>query len=57
MADRKAKRTSFAEVTCKIHGTKKPGRNWTDQFPQVNCPIPQTRRERQGGCPMCKSIS
>jgi len=53
MAEKKVKRTKYATVTCNIHGTQRQGANWTAQFKQLNCAIPKTKREEQGGCPIC----
>lgn len=53
MADRKTKKTKWAEVTCELHGKKMSNATWKDKFPQVKVSIAKNRRERRSGCPEC----
>lgn len=43
-------KTPKAIVKCKLHGTF----NYKNKTYEVLMPLPQTKRERLAGCPMCR---
>lgn len=51
MADRKQKRTKWAEVSCDIHGKEMAGNTWKGK--QVRVSIPTSKRDKMAGCPQC----
>lgn len=47
-----SKKIRWAETTCHKHGSKDPDRHW--MAPQKVVSVPDTKRERNSGCPQCR---